>query len=347
MSLQVKDLTISYGSNVVLKDVNFMIEDNTIIGLVAPNGTGKTTLFNAIIRFIPINKGQIIVDGKTYKNTTRDVRALHKLVTFFPDQAELYEDFTGVEHIQMYRDIWNPDEEDVQAIIDRLNMDYYVRDKVKTYSLGMRQRLCFAMMIAANTKIMFMDEIMNGLDPVNVELVSRVLQEIKEEGKIIIVASHLLGNLDDYSDEIYFLNEKDIYFTYDRKTNTREFIKGYVEPSKLAALQPLPADTLYLETDRICIPVDGLEHDYERYEIIDELRKIGTSEVSIGVLGTQEHYLRIYKGEQEIAPYDGEGGGMDEDDGEVEENLETSEIHEEPEVSSKPETPSVNPDTRL
>ena len=93
MSLQVKDLTISYGSNVVLKDINFTIEDNTIIGLVAPNGTGKTTLFNAIIRFIPINKGQIIVDGKVYKNTTRDVRALHKLVTFFPDQAELYEDF--------------------------------------------------------------------------------------------------------------------------------------------------------------------------------------------------------------------------------------------------------------
>lgn len=316
MSLQVKDLTISYGSNVVLKDINFTIQDNTIIGLVAPNGTGKTTLFNAIIRFIPINKGQIIVDGKVYKNTTRDVRALHKLVTFFPDQAELYEDFTGVEHIQMYRDIWNPEEKDVQKIIERLNMDGYVRDKVKTYSLGMRQRLCFAMMIAANTKIMFMDEIMNGLDPVNVELVSRVLQEIKEEGKIIIVASHLLGNLDDYSDEIYFLNNKDVYFSYDRKTNTREFIKGYVSKDKLEALQPLPADTLYLETDRICIPLDGFEHDYDRFEVVELLRSLSDEEVSIGVLGTQEHYLRIYKGEQSLEPdtSDGEGGQTDEDD---------------------------------
>lgn len=311
MSLQVKDLTISYGSNVVLKNVNFTIEDNTIIGLVAPNGTGKTTLFNAIIRFIPINKGQIIVDGKAYKNTTRDVRALHKLVTFFPDQAELYEDFTGVEHIQMYRDIWNPSQEDVQQIIDRLNMGDYVGNKVKTYSLGMRQRLCFAMMIAADTKIMFMDEIMNGLDPVNVELVSRVLQEIKQEGKIIIVASHLLGNLDDYSDEIYFLNDKDVYFTYDRKTNTKEYIKGYISRDKLGALQPLPEDSLYLETDRICIPVDGFDHDYERYEFVELLREVGESEVAIGVLGTQEHYLRIYKGEQSLESV-GEGGEVGE-----------------------------------
>lgn len=344
MSLQVKDLTISYGSNVVLKDINFTIEDNTIIGLVAPNGTGKTTLFNAIIRFIPINKGQIIVDGKVYKNTTRDVRALHKLVTFFPDQAELYEDFTGLEHIQMYRDIWNPDEADVQKIIDRLNMDYYVRDKVKTYSLGMRQRLCFAMMIAANTKIMFMDEIMNGLDPVNVELVSRVLQEIKQEGKIIIVASHLLGNLDDYSDEIYFLNNKDVYFTYDRKSNTKEYIKGYVSKDKLEELKPLPDGTLYLETDRICIPIDGFEHDYERYEVVDIMRSLSNEEVSIGVLGTQEHYLRIYKGEQSMDTK-GEGGSLDEEDATI--DLATAEAVEAREAPRREETPSVNTDNRF
>ena len=297
MSLEVKNLTINYGTKTVLKNVNFNIPDNTIIGLVAPNGTGKTTLFNAIIRFIPINTGEILIDDIVYKNTTKDVKALHSKITFFPDQAELYEDFSGVEHIEMYRDIWNPDSSNIEEVIERLNMEGYVKNKVKTYSLGMRQRLCFAMMIAADTKIMFMDEIMNGLDPVNVELVSSVLQEIKEDGKIIIVASHLLENLDDYADQIYFLNEQKIYYTYVRSESHREYIKGYISEDKLKFLSPLREGTLYLDGDRICIPADDLPED-EVFKMMSALKKHSSGEVSLGVLGTHEHYLRIYKGER-------------------------------------------------
>ena len=109
-----------------------------------------------------------------------------------------------------------------------MNMEGHVRNKVSSYSLGMRQRLCFAMMIAADTKIMFMDEIMNGLDPINVELVSRILQEVKAEGKIIIVASHLLDNLDDYADQIFFLNGRRLAYTYDRRKETEKYIKATV-----------------------------------------------------------------------------------------------------------------------
>ncbi|WP_411842521.1 ABC transporter ATP-binding protein [Salinicoccus sp. HZC-1] len=297
MGLEVKNLTISYGTNTVLKDVSFKIPDNTIIGLVAPNGTGKTTLFNAIIRFIPINEGEIIIDGQAYRNTTEDVKALHKIVTFFPDQAELYEDFSGYEHIEMYRDLWKNKGTDVQNIIDRLNMDGYVRDKVKTYSLGMRQRLCFAMMIAADTKVMFMDEIMNGLDPVNVELVSGILQEIKQEGKIIIVASHLLENLDDYADQIFFLNDKAIYYTYDRHKEKREYIKGYISEAGYGKLPELPKGTLYLNNDRICIPTDTFS-EQEKFSVLSKIQALGSSSVSLGPLGTNEHYLRIYKGER-------------------------------------------------
>lgn len=297
MSLEVKNLTINYGTNTVLKNVSFKISNNTIIGLVAPNGTGKTTLFNAIIRFIPINEGEILIDDNVYKNTTKDVKALHNKITFFPDQAELYEDFTGVEHIEMYRDIWNPKSKKIDEVIERLNMGDYVNNKVRTYSLGMKQRLCFAMMIAANTKIMFMDEIMNGLDPVNVELVSSVLQEIKEDGKIIIVASHLLENLDDYADQIYFLNEQSIYYTYVRAESHAEYVKGYITEDNLKSLGPLREGTLYLSGDRICIPTKDMRED-EVFQLMSVMKKLGSSEISLGALGTHEHYLRIYKGER-------------------------------------------------
>ncbi|MFC3418742.1 ABC transporter ATP-binding protein [Salinicoccus hispanicus] len=295
MPLEIKDLTISYGNHVVLESINFSIPDGNIIGLVAPNGTGKTTLFNAIIRFIPINKGEIRVDGQAYKNTTKDVRALHEKITFFPDQAELYENFSGYEHIEMYRDIWKGGKGDIDAIVDRLNMAGYVGDKVNSYSLGMRQRLCFAMMMAADTKIMFMDEIMNGLDPVNVELVSRILQEVKQEGKIIIVASHLLENLDDYADQIYFLNNKDIYYTYDRKDAQENFIKGNIGPEHYQSIDTLPEGTLYLNRQRICIPTKTLT-DADKLKLMNRLQEGGSESVTIGPLGTYEHYLRIYKG---------------------------------------------------
>ncbi|MFD2831484.1 ABC transporter ATP-binding protein [Corticicoccus populi] len=297
MTLEVKDLTISYGRKTVLKDINFKIPDNTIIGLVAPNGTGKTTLFNALIRFIPLEKGEVIIDGVKYSNASKDIKALHKKVTFFPDQAELYDDFSGYEHIQMYRDIWNKKERDIDGIIDRLNMSDYVMNKVKTYSLGMRQRLCFAMMIAADTKVMFMDEIMNGLDPVNVELVTSVLQEIKKDGKIIIVASHLLENLDDYADEIYFLNHKDVYYTYDRKKEVDEYVKGYIKHDDVKDILPLPEGTMYLANNRVCIPTKDMKKE-EVFHIMQRLRTLSSDSVSLGPLGTNEHYLRIYKGEQ-------------------------------------------------
>ena len=295
MALEVKNLTVKYGDHTVLEEVDFIIEDHSILGLVAPNGTGKTTLFNAIIRFIPIHEGSITIDGREYKNTSKDIKELHTIVTFFPDQAELYEDFNGYEHIEMYRDIWNKDRKDIDDIIERLNMGSYVKNKVKTYSLGMRQRLCFAMMIAANTKVMFMDEIMNGLDPVNVELVSTVLREIRKDGKIIIVASHLLDNLDEYADRIFFLNEKDVYYTYDRKEETDEYVKGYISTEGVKALSPLPEGTIYLDNGRLCIPTAGLERKAVG-NLVNKLREFSSRTVSLGPLGTNEHYLRIYKG---------------------------------------------------
>ncbi len=88
MSLEVKKLTVAYGSRVVLDNVSFELEDGQIVGLVAPNGTGKTTLFNAIMRFIPIQNGRILVDGTEYTEAAKDVLNLHKHITFFPDQAD-------------------------------------------------------------------------------------------------------------------------------------------------------------------------------------------------------------------------------------------------------------------
>ena len=87
-------------------------------------------------------------------------------------------------------------------------MESYIHQKVDGYSLEMRQRLCFALVLVTKADYMLVDEVMNGLDPDNVELISKVLRQLRNEGKTIVMASYLLSNLDSIADKIYFMKEK-------------------------------------------------------------------------------------------------------------------------------------------
>lgn len=296
MTLEIKHLSVSYGDFEVLKDISFQLEEGQLIGLVAPNGTGKTTLFNAIMRFIQVKEGQIFVDGKEYTASDKDVLTLHQKITFFPDQSDLFENFSGREHIEMYAEIWSGRREEVDQIITRLQMEDYVDRKVQEYSLGMRQRLCFAMMVAADTPIMFMDEVMNGLDPENVSLVSDVLIELRQDKKIVMIASHLLDNLDEYADKVFFLKDKELHRINDLNEERPLFYKIIVNDAQVKQLENedyLTENTLHLSNQVLCIPIADLtpEQDHKLYE---KLRELNAESIEISPLGTSEYYSYLY-----------------------------------------------------
>lgn len=298
MTLQIKDLSVRFGDKVILDHLSFDIPDGQIIGLVAPNGTGKTTLFNAIMRYIPIQGGEIKINDVVYQNTRKDILQLHKLITFFPDQADLYENFSGREHIKIYAEMWKQNTDLIDVIINMLHMKHYVNDKVHTYSLGMRQRLCFAMMCAADTPVMLMDEVMNGLDPENVSLISRVLQKLRAEGKVIMISSHLLDNLDEYADKVFFLHEGKIIFVSDHHEKQPDYVKAKLSSDTFDTLtkeHKLPEGTLYLDNGLCCIPLgENNETEVEAMHYVSTLRSFNPTETSIGPLGTAEHYVRLY-----------------------------------------------------
>jgi ABC-2 type transport system ATP-binding protein len=296
MTLTITDMTVAYGDRVVLENISFTLNNGQIIGLVAPNGTGKTTLFNAIMRFIPVRSGTIEVDGTVYSAKDKDVLALHKLITFFPNQADLHENFSGTEHIQMYADMWSGKRNQVQAIIKRLEMEDYVDRKVSTYSLGMRQRLCFAMVVAADTPIMFMDEVMNGLDPENVSLVSDILIDLRRDGKIIMVASHLLDNLDEYADKVFFLKDKQLHFVFDHHVDKIDYFKlmcTQKQAEKLEESVALPEGTMHLGNSMLCIPLETL-NEKEQLALYQMIRQMKDGALTVGPLGTGEYYSHLY-----------------------------------------------------
>ncbi|MDZ7835433.1 MAG: ABC transporter ATP-binding protein [Alkalibacterium sp.] len=160
--LHIKNVSQSFGQNVVLDNISITIEKGEIIGLVAPNGTGKTTLLNIIMNFLSPDEGEVIYGKSLDYSTKKNEIEMRRHLSFLPEIDDLYQELTGIEHINYYASLWNQSTSDVEEIIDRLNMSHYVKNTVKTYSLGMRQRLCFAMILAADTDVMLMDEVMNG-----------------------------------------------------------------------------------------------------------------------------------------------------------------------------------------
>lgn len=296
MTLKIDDLSVSYGDFEVLKNISFELTKGQLIGLVAPNGTGKTTLFNAIMRFIPVKSGKIIINDKEYTASDKDVLALHKQITFFPDQGDLFENFSGREHIEMYAEIWAGRESEVESIIKRLEMGDYVDRKVQEYSLGMRQRLCFAMMVAADTPIMFMDEVMNGLDPENVSLVSDVLIELRAAEKIVIIASHLLDNLDEYADKVFFLKDKELYRINDLNEERPFFYKVICTEDQYARLMEqglVTENAILLSNNVLCIPVTDLSKE-EDQRLFAVLRQMALQSIEIAPMGTSEYYSHLY-----------------------------------------------------
>lgn len=253
--LKLKDITLSFGNHTVLDGFNYNFQNGTIYGLVAPNGTGKSTLINVILNNLKPQKGYVEYNELQYKNEKTTVK-LHQEICAFPDQSELFSFMTGRDHLKLYANLWYNDPQKVKDIISTLKMETYIDRKVETYSLGMKQRLCFAMVVATNTSVMLLDEVMNGLDPQNVHLISQVLLNLRAQGKLIIMASHLLRNLQQYADQVLFLKNGKIIENLNNKAETKKYlefhnsslINNILEESNY---QIIPNQTILLSIDEL------------------------------------------------------------------------------------------------
>ena len=209
--LEVHIQNFSYGKKEILNQIDLELPSSQIIGLVAPNGVGKSTLIQVLSGHLRNNGISVCYQGKDY---TTDTLFMRQHIVKMPDQSELYDELNGIEHLNFYASMWKVEPETVQTVIEQLKMEDYIHQKVGGYSLGMRQRLCFALVLVTKADYMLVDEVMNGLDPDNVELISKVLRQLRDEGKTIVMASHLLNNLDLIADKIYFMKEKRIALEY-------------------------------------------------------------------------------------------------------------------------------------
>lgn len=296
MMLELKNISLAYKNKKVLDNLSLTAEEGEIIGLVAPNGTGKTTLFHVMANFLKPKTGEVIFNGKHMYRSEKEELIIHKQLTTFPDQSDLFDELTGIDHMKLYGNMWKGATSHIPEIIEQLHMENYVKRKVRTYSLGMRQRLCFAMMAAADTPVMLMDEVMNGLDVENVSLISERLLKMKKEQKLIFVASHLLGNLDLYADRVLFLKDGDIIYQQDLHVEDEVYIKVALDSEQYQKVKndhELPTEHLYIANRLLCVPLKGMKLAAQTNWIERFLAMKGL-ELTIGPLGTVEYYEKYY-----------------------------------------------------
>lgn len=231
--LKIENVTKNYGRHEVLKGVNLLLDKPGIVALVGPNGAGKSTLFNIISNLLKPTAGTIEVLGK--KNTDPSI---FLEASFLKDNRVLYEYLTGLDHLDFIRIAQKLPKSRVDEVIAKMNIQTYVKKKVGTYSLGMKQHLLIAMALLNKPKLLILDEPLNGLDPTSVILVRRLLKSLAAEGSVVLISSHTLSEIDQMTGNILFLKDGQIVeSTFDEKLMAEEKYLS-IFPEELEKIAP-------------------------------------------------------------------------------------------------------------
>lgn len=196
--LSIKNLTIQT-RHPILTDFSYDFYKGNLYGIVATNGSGKTTFFRSVMGLLPVISGQVLWQTET-PNIKQDF--------FYYETSEWFEGhLTGWDYLQFIKGEWHSSVE-IQPIIDFWGMGDYIKIPIKKYSLGMKQRLLIALYQVSDAKCLFMDEMTNGLDETSRRLFFEMVNQLKQEGKLIILTSHYREDIEEHCDYILQLKNQ-------------------------------------------------------------------------------------------------------------------------------------------
>lgn len=202
--LSVEHVSRSIKGKQILEDVTLRMEPGKAYGFVGRNGSGKTMLFRAISGLIRIDSGEVRWGDSV----------LHKDFDILPnlgislENAGLYPDLTGFQNLKQLADIRKViHTDDIRMAISRVGLDPDDQRTYKKYSLGMKQRIVFAQAIMEHPAIIMLDEPTNGLDTDGAALIRGIIQEEKERGAIVLLASHNREDIHLLADEVFRIEE--------------------------------------------------------------------------------------------------------------------------------------------
>ncbi len=199
-----------YGNILGLSDVTLDIEAG-ITGLLGPNGAGKSTFLKLVTGQIKANIGSVRINGEEVRNNHR----LFSKIGFCPESDSFYEEMTGWEFVTGLLKLHglSSSEREKKALkaLGIVDLEKNKDRRIKTYSRGMRQRLKFAQAIAHEPEILILDEPLNGLDPLGRRKLIRLIKSLRDEGKTVIVSSHVLPEIESMTNDIILIHQGKIF----------------------------------------------------------------------------------------------------------------------------------------
>lgn len=199
----------SYGKKQILHDLNFSIEEGRIIGLVGPNGSGKTTIMKLLSKLIYPSSGEILY-SKSYSSLI--------------ETPSFYNELSGFENLKYFAKIKNVGLENVLEIVDKLGISEFIKTKVSKYSLGMKQKLGIAITLLGYPKLVILDEPLNGLDPIAISTLKKYIKEIKlKYNSTFLISSHLLKDLEEISDNVIFIKNGYLLNSLEFNKNSKKY----------------------------------------------------------------------------------------------------------------------------
>lgn len=203
--LSVKDLKKRIGQKTIVEDISFDVGGGEVFGFLGPNGAGKTTTIRMLVGLIKPTAGKITIGGY---DVQKDFRQSMRQVGCIVENPELYSYLSGWENLKQFsRMLGDVPDERLTQLVQMVHLDERIHDKVKTYSLGMKQRLGIAQALLGRPKLLILDEPTNGLDPAGIrELREFIRTLVKEEGISVFISSHLLSEVQMICDRVAIIN---------------------------------------------------------------------------------------------------------------------------------------------
>ena len=203
--LKIENIFKSFGDNQVLKGINIELREGEIYGLIGKNGAGKTTLMNIIAMVLNSDSGKIYVDNKEVE-TLNDLAGKIGYVIDIPSTFEYLTPMQYLEFLLTPKNL-NKDEAKLKAMeaLVKLNLSESANKPIKTFSRGMKQRMGIASGIICDPKILIFDEPSSALDPEGRAEVLQIISSLADDGKIILLSTHILDDIERICDRIGFL----------------------------------------------------------------------------------------------------------------------------------------------
>ncbi|WP_188206455.1 metal ABC transporter ATP-binding protein [Alkalibacillus aidingensis] len=227
-AIELQDVSVAYQKQLVLRDINVNIPTGKLVGVVGPNGAGKSTFIKSILDIVPRVSGDVKILGDSY-------RKQRQKVGYVPQKEEVDWDFPtnvlDVVLMGMYRKQkrWHRNSKDdidtAKSCLKKVGMDGYEKRQINELSGGQQQRVFLARALAQDSPIYLMDEPFTGVDAATEKAIVKLLEEMKKQGKTVIVVHHDLQTVSEYFDWLILLNQKVLHAGPTEKVFTLENIQ--------------------------------------------------------------------------------------------------------------------------